>query len=107
MVKFVVVLLRSPASSHAEFRHYFREVHEGLALALPGLRHYVQRFPANDPLRSPPRWDAVIELGFDDKEAMEEAWRSPEGQAASADLEKFVDLDASSWSLVEERRLLP
>jgi hypothetical protein len=33
---------------------------------------------------------------------MEAAWASPEGEAASADLEAFADLSRSSWSIVEE-----
>lgn len=106
MVKFVVVLERREGMSHAEFREYFERVHQKLALALPGLRTYVQSFPAADPLRDPPRWDVVVELGFDDKEAMEESWRSAAGRAATADLENLADLEASSWSVVEERRLL-
>jgi hypothetical protein len=52
--------------------------------------------------RKPPAWDAVVELYWENREAMEAAWASPEGEAATADLEAFADLSRSSWSIVEE-----
>jgi uncharacterized protein (TIGR02118 family) len=45
----------------------------------------------------------VVELYFDNREAMEAAWASPEGQAATADLDRFADLSRTAWSVVEER----
>jgi hypothetical protein len=32
---------------------------------------------------------------------MEAAWRSPEGAASDADLPLFVDMERTSWSVVE------
>lgn len=67
-----------------------------------GLKRYVQNHALEDSKRQPPAWDAVIELYWENREAMEAAWASPEGAAATADLEAFADLPRSSWSIVEE-----
>lgn len=102
MLKFIVVLNRLAGTTPDQFRHYFKQVHEPLALGIPGLRKYVQNFTLDDPNRKRPKWDAIIELYFDDRPAMESSWASSEGQAATADLAHFADLEHSSWSLVEE-----
>ena len=72
----------------------------------PGLRRYKQNFPVSDAKRKPPEWDCVVELYFDDKESMEAAWVTPEGEAATADLEVFADLAQTTWSIVEERTVV-
>jgi uncharacterized protein (TIGR02118 family) len=102
LLKFVVVLYHRSDWDEARFRQYFVEVHGALAKQLPGLRKYVQNFPAEDANRSTPRWCAVIELYFDDYDSMQRAWNSPQGKQATQDLEAFVDLSLSSWSVVEE-----
>ena len=88
--------------SRETFSEYLRTVHGNLARNLPGLKRYIQNHPARDSKRKPPAWDAVVELYWENREAMEAAWASPEGAAASADLEAFADLSRSSWSIVEE-----
>jgi uncharacterized protein (TIGR02118 family) len=102
MLKFVVVLRRKPDWTHERFREYFVSVHGPLARKIPGLRRYRQNFPAPDAKREPPEWDAVIELYFDGKEAMDSAWDSEEGRAATSDLDVFADRSRSSWSVVDE-----
>ena len=102
MLKMVVVLRRKPDWTHEKFRDYFVRVHGPLAQKIPGLRRYEQNFPAPDAKRKPPEWDAVIELYFDSKDAMEVAWETPEGRAATADVEVMADLSRSSWSVVDE-----
>ena len=101
MIKFMVVLCRKVGTSVAEFQRYFQEVHAPLAHRMPGLKQHVVNFPATDGTREPPRWDAIVELYFDSREAMELAWSTPEGREATNDLALFADLPASSWSLVD------
>jgi hypothetical protein len=60
-----------------------------------------------DPKRKPPGWDAIVELFFDNREAMETAWASPQGAASDADLPAFADLTRTTWSMVEEITFLP
>ncbi len=74
-------------------------------LALPGLRHYKQNYVIKDDKRKP-AWDAIIELYFESREAMEAAWDSPQGKACDADLPAFADLSRTTWSIVEELTLL-
>jgi len=102
MIKFIVVMKRRQDLSPDTFRNYFDEVHAPLASKLPGLRRYVRNFPKSDPSRDPPAWDAVIEFYFADREALEAAWASLEGEEASADNENLADLSKTTWSIVEE-----
>jgi len=102
MIKFVVVLFRRPGMTREDFSAYLRTAHRNLARRLPGLKRYVQNHVAEDSKRQPPAWDAVVELYWENRKAMEAAWASPEGQAATKDLEAFADLSRSSWSIVEE-----
>ena len=85
-----------------DFSAYLRTAHRNLACRLPGLKRYVQNHVAEDTTRQPPAWDAAVELYWESWEAMEAAWASPEGAAATKDLEAFADLSRSSWSIVEE-----
>lgn len=103
MLKFMVVVRRRSDWTHEDFRDYFIRLHGPLAVKIPGLRRYKQNFPAPDPKRRPPTWDCIVELYFDDKDAMEAAWASPEGEAATADLEVFADMAHTTWSTVDER----
>jgi uncharacterized protein (TIGR02118 family) len=106
VLKFMVVLKRKPDWTPEKFRDYFIRVHGPLAERIPGLRRYKQNLPAPDAKRKPPEWDCVVELYFDDKEAMEAAWMTPEGEAATRDLEVFADLAQTTWSIVEERTVV-
>lgn len=103
MLKFVVVVRRKTDWSFDRFRDYFVGVHGPLAQKIPGLRRYRQNFPVFDPKRDAPQWDCVVELYFDGKDAMEAAWATPEGRAATADIEVFADMTRTSWSVVDER----
>ena len=47
---------------------------------------------------------AIVELFWADRETMEAAWASPEGQAAAADLAEFADLSKTTWSVVDFRQ---
>jgi len=102
MLKFMVVLHKRADLSMQEFRNHLRGIHGPLAIKLPGVRKYVQNFPVPDSNRAAPSWDAIVELYFDDWPAMEAAWASPEGAASDANSSLFLDLERTSWSVVEE-----
>ncbi len=102
MIKFVVVLYRRPDVPAERFHAILRNEHAAMAERLPGLRRYIQNHVRDDPSRKHPSWDAVVELYWDDWPSMETAWRTPEGQASTEHLAEFVDLDRSTWSVVEE-----
>lgn len=107
MLKFMVVLCKRADFSDERFGAFMRDVHRPLALKIPRLRRHVVNYPAADASRARPAWDAIVELYFESRDAMEAGWRSPEGIAATRDLEEFTDLGRSTWSIVdvEETRL--
>lgn len=107
MLKFMVVLFRRTGLSHTQFRRHLEDVHSPLAKSLPGLRKYTQNYPCDDAKRNAPGWDAIVELWFENWDAMEAAWASPHGAASDADLPVFADLTRTTWSVVEEVILLP
>ncbi len=106
MLHFIIVAQRRPDLTPQAFRDYFERVHGPLAERLPGLLGYVRYFPAPDPARAPPRWDAVIHMTFAGKDAMEAAWATVEGQAATADNANLFDPAGSSWSVVEAQEVI-
>ena len=107
MLKFMVVLYRRPDLTGEQFRRHLEQVHAPLAKNLPGLKHYEQNHVVPDPKRKSPGWDAIVELYFDDRAAMEAAWASPQGAASDTDLPAFADLTRTTWSVVEEITFLP
>lgn len=102
MLKFVVVLYRRPDLSPEVFFANLRDEHGPLAERLPGLCRYVQNHAVPDPIRAHPGWEAIIELYWEDRAAMEAAWASSEGQAATDHLRTLADLSRTTWSVVQE-----
>jgi uncharacterized protein (TIGR02118 family) len=87
MVRFIV-LYDQPEDAGAFDRHY-REVHIPLAKKLPGLRRYTISRNAR-PVRGGDPYYLVAELDWDDIEALQRDFRSPEGQATAADVAKLA-----------------
>lgn len=106
MLKFMVVLFRRPDTTSGHFRTHLENVHAPLAKALPGLKKYRQNYPVASANRKHPGWDAIVELYFESRHAMDAAWASPQGAASDADLPLFVDLNRTTWSVVEEVTLM-
>ncbi len=101
-MKMIVVLYRRPDFTREQFIAYLRDVHGPMAEALPGLVAYRQNYVVEDPARQEPGWDAVVELWWHTRDAMESAWRTAEGRVATDDLAAFADLSRTTWSIVEE-----
>jgi uncharacterized protein (TIGR02118 family) len=106
MLKFIIVVYKRPDISREQFLIYFRDVHGPLAAKLPGLKKYAVNFPASDAKRKPPEWSAIVEFYWENKQAMEAAWDSPEGKAATNDLAECVDLERTTWSAVQETPII-
>lgn len=106
MLKFMVVLYRRPDFTSQQFCRHLEQIHRPLAQQLPGLKRYAQNHVVDDPKRKHPGWDAIIELYFDNRDAMEAAWASPQGSASDADLPLFADMSRTTWSVVEEVTVL-
>ena len=70
MFKVVILLTRTEATTHDDFRSWWLERHAPLASQLPGLRRLVFNVAADE---SAP-CDGVSELWFDTREAFEAAY---------------------------------
>jgi uncharacterized protein (TIGR02118 family) len=103
MCKMIVVLYRRADLTREGCQAYLRDVHGAMAERLPDLVAYRQNHVVADPVRSDPGWDAVVELWWETREAMERAWKTKDGEAATADLAAFVDLGRTTWSIVDEQ----
>ena len=67
------------------FEHHYREIHVPLVKSLPGVRRYT--FSRDT---APVRGDLyyrIAEVDFDDLTALRQAFASPEGRAAAADVD--------------------
>jgi uncharacterized protein (TIGR02118 family) len=81
----LVVVYRTPSDPEAFDRYYFKS-HVPIAKKIPGLRKYeVSRGPVATPA-GPSGVYLVATLHFDDLKAVQNAFASPEGQAAAADV---------------------
>ncbi|MDH5020928.1 EthD family reductase [Halobacterium rubrum] len=100
MVKMVQLLVKRDDYSHEAFVERWRGEHADMARDLPGLQKYVTAVP-NDPERS--SHDGVVELYFEDMDALAAAFDSELGEAVQADAAEFADMDAGETLYVEEQ----
>ena len=101
MVKYISIICRPPGTDRQEVIDYWMKVHAPLVIkALPGLRKYVINFSLPAPGTSePPKYDGVVELYFDDMQAMQKAlsgpgWLSPERKASSTKVIDYTRIQA-------------
>jgi uncharacterized protein (TIGR02118 family) len=87
--KMMILLKKKSGFSDEEFSRYWLETHAPLAKRMPGLRRYVVNIVKRPPGREPD-YHGVVELWFDDKASMKEAFASPEGAATQKDTEAFT-----------------
>ncbi|MGC8015962.1 EthD family reductase, partial [Salmonella enterica] len=76
MIKTVGLLTRKSGWTHTQFMKHWVEVHAPLAMAVPGLRRYVQNHVKGERTRAdiepiPVEIDGIAELWFDDQAALE------------------------------------
>ena len=106
MVKIISFIRRNPDFTHAQFVDYWKNVHAPMCRdLLPGLRHYVGKFPTGDGHGGrEPDYDGLIELGFDDVESLRAALSSPSFQTAErkASSAKVMDDDRTEHLIVED-----
>jgi len=85
----LLVMYKTPKDAAAFDSHYFTK-HVPIAKKIPGLRRYeVSRGPVVTPA-GPSGFHLIATLFFDDMAAIQKAFASPEGQAASADVQTFA-----------------
>lgn len=99
MIKLVEFVVRKEELSHAEFADYWLHDHSPIAKEMPGLKRYVTSLPT-DPEES--AYDGVLELYFEDRDALSAAFDSEAGQRTMADAESFLQVGAGPRMIVEE-----
>jgi uncharacterized protein (TIGR02118 family) len=102
MIKVIVVLPRRNDMSREDFQRYLREIHLPLVAGIPGMRRLVINWVLPDPSGPAPDYDAVAEDWFDDTQAMEAAFASPEGKAVVDDTPNFLDISRFRLMVTEE-----
>ena len=88
MVK-LVALYKKPENAEAFDAHY-RDVHAPLIEKWPGLKRLEIGRVTGMPGGGDPPYYMIAEMHFDDREALRDAMRSPEGRAAGDDLQSFA-----------------
>jgi uncharacterized protein (TIGR02118 family) len=106
MIKTVGLLTRKPGWTHDQFMKHWIEVHAPLALAVPGLRRYVQNHIRGERTRADIETtsvdvDGIAELWFDDQTALEKAAQTPAMKALHADGALFIGR-IKSWTVEEK-----
>ena len=99
MIKLVEFLVKKPDLTYDEFAEYWLETHSPLAADLPGVKRYVTSLPT-DPEKS--EYDGVLELYFEDEEALSSAFDSEIGETVLSDAQEFIDVGAGPSTIVEE-----
>ena len=86
MIKVVYCISKKPGMTGADFFRYWREVHGPIGAKIPGLKRFVQSHAvrAGD-------YDGMVELWFENIEALLAARQSPEWQASTEDETNFID----------------
>ena len=109
MLKFTILLRRSPSLSHDEFVTYHRERHAPLFCALPAVREHVRRYvqchtvAADLPGLPPARFDGITELWFDDAAGLGAVFGSEEYmRTIRPDEARFLDLHGCEFVLSTE-----
>ena len=90
MFKLVILLKKKSTLSNGDFARYCLETHASLAKRMPGVRRYVVNIVSRPPNREPD-YNGVVELWFDDIDAMKKAFASSEGQTTQKDTEAFTE----------------
>jgi uncharacterized protein (TIGR02118 family) len=99
VLKLVELLVRKEGLTHAEFADYWLDDHSPVAAEMPGVEKYVTSLPT-DPDRS--EYDGVLELYFEDMDALRAAFDSEAGAETLADAEEFLEVGAGPRMIVEE-----
>jgi uncharacterized protein (TIGR02118 family) len=101
MVRAIFILYRRKDLSRDEFRRLWLEEHAPLVKTFPDLRDFVQ-CPATTAFGGgEPGCDGVGWISFDNQEAMDAAFASPEGQKIMAFLPEFLDTERT-YAVVSE-----
>jgi uncharacterized protein (TIGR02118 family) len=107
MIKLVYCFARRPGLSFEEFDRYWRDVHAPIGSRIPGVRRFVQSVTIRDSRDAfEPTFDGMVELWFDDVDALLLGRQSLEWQASTADERHFIDPSRTAYFLTYERTVM-
>jgi uncharacterized protein (TIGR02118 family) len=103
MVKLVYCITKKANLTDDEFFRYWEHVHGPIGARIPGVRRMVQSHRVTVPGdKYRPDYDGMVELWFDDLEALLAARQSAEWQAASDDEAEFIDHTRIAYFVTDE-----
>ena len=110
MIKLVSLLTRRPELTHEQFVRHWRDIHGPLALAVPGVRRYVQSHIRGTRVRADiaetaVEIDGIAELWYDDEAALAASAASPEARALYADGALFIG--RIKTYMIDEQVIIP
>jgi uncharacterized protein (TIGR02118 family) len=104
MIKLVYCICKKPGLNDQEFFDYWHNVHAPIGARIPGVRRFVQSrrviIPGD---KHRPDFDGMVELWFDDVNALLAARESPEWKASTEDEANFIDHSRVAYFVTEER----
>jgi uncharacterized protein (TIGR02118 family) len=107
MIKLVYCITKKAGLTDEEFFHYWENVHGPLGARIPDLRRLVQSHRLIVPGdKHRPDYDGMVELWFDDREALIAARQSAEWRASSEDEANFIDPNKVAYFVSEEHIIL-
>ena len=103
MVKLVYCVTKKAGLTDDEFFRYWKDVHGPIGARIPGLRKMVQSHRIMIPGdKYQPAFDGMVELWFDDAQALLTARQSAEWRASGDDEANFIDLTKVAYFVTEE-----
>jgi uncharacterized protein (TIGR02118 family) len=103
MIKRMTVIIRKRGLKREEFAKHWLGVHSNMARKMPGLKRYIINI-VKDAEGTEPNYDGIVELWFDDVQAMKRAFSSEAGKATLADEVNFIG--KKIVSVVEEHIII-
>jgi len=107
MIKLVYCITRKAGITDEDFSQYWKDVHGPIGAQIPGLRRLVQSHRitvTGDKYR--PDFDGMVELWFDDEEALLVARQSAEWKASVEDEANFIDDAKVAYFVTKEYIIL-
>ena len=106
MIKYVSIRKLKEGVDPEQYEKYYREKHLPLAKKMPGVRKGTIA-KLRDWGTQPAPYYRMTELFFDDYESLEKCFSSPEGQAATNDLELQAMTGEGIKFIAEEEQIIP
>jgi uncharacterized protein (TIGR02118 family) len=107
VIKLVYCITKKSGMSDADFFHYWKDRHATIGADIPGLRKFVQshRLTVHGD-KHPPSYDGMVELWFDNIDALLAARQSREWKQSTEDEANFINHSRVAYFISEEHVIL-